>query len=327
MKRQIDIPQRRERTEAASVETTQHRTAQKTRWRSWQLDGLLIFISMIWGSTFLLVKNIIKFTGPFTYLALCFSIAAVVLSITFRKHLRAITRTELLTGALVGAILFSAYAMQTIGLQFTTVSKAGFITGLYVPLVPILSFILLRQRPALEAVVGILLSVIGLILLSVDNTFNLAFSLGELLVLGCAFGFALHIVSIGKFLPNADAINLAIIQISVTAVLSIIALPFMHEKALLLPPSPLVWGGVLFMALMDTALTVTIMNWVQQYVSGTRAALIYALEPAWAGLFGFLAGESLSLLALIGCICIFSAMIIGKVRLTLPNLSVFKRKV
>ena len=288
------------------------RPEKQTLWRRLRLDVLLIVVTMIWGSTFLVVQKTVQLSGPFTFLALCFGIGSLTLAITFRKRLRHLTRSELFAGMFIGLFLFAGYAFQTTGLQFTTSSKAGFITGLYVPLVPVFSWLILRQRPTRGAIVGIGLSVIGLTLLSINNQFSFEFGLGEALILGCAFAFALHIISISKFVPHTDAVNLAIIQLSLTSLLSFIAMPLAREP-LVVPPLP-VWGAVLFMGVVDIAFCLVAMNWVQQFISSNRATLVYALEPAWAGLFGYLAGQNLSNPAWIGCVCIFLGMIVGVVR-------------
>jgi drug/metabolite transporter (DMT)-like permease len=289
--------------------------------RSYSLrhDALLVLITLIWGSTFLIVKNTVRLSGPFTYLALSYGIGGIILVLIFHRRLMRISRAELLSGLVLGMILFTAYALQTIGLQYTTVSKAGFITGLYVPLVPVFAFLLLRQKPTQGAIVGFALSLTGLFLISFNDKFNLTFGLGETLILGAAIAFALHVVNVSKFAPKVDAINLAIVQLALTSLLSFIAIPISREP-IVMPPL-IVWGSVLFMGVVDLAFTLSAMIWVQQFVSSTRAALIYALEPMWAALFGFaLAGDKLSLLAWIGCGFILAGMIVGRVgKIHLPG--------
>lgn len=284
-----------------------------TLWRRLRLDLLLIVVTMIWGSTFLLTQKTVQLSGPFTFLALCFGVGSLTLAITFRKRLIHLTRTELFAGMFIGLFLFAGYALQTTGLQFTTTGKAGFITGLYVPLVPLFSWLILRQKPT-RAIVGIALSVIGLTLLSINNQLNFEFGLGEALILGCAFAFALHIISISKFVPHVDAVNLAIVQLTLTSLLSFIAMPLAREP-FVVPPLP-VWGAVLFMGVVDIAFCLLVMNRVQQFISSNRATLVYALEPAWAGLFGYLAGQNLSIPAWFGCTCIFLGMIVGVVQIS-----------
>ena len=291
-----------------------YQLTQSERWRKVKVNALLVFVTMIWGSTFLIVQHTLKLTGPFTFLAMRFSIGALVLAVIFHKRLAQITRAEIITGSIIGLFLFGTYALQTTGLQYTTSSKAGFITGLYVPLVAILAVPLLGQKPTLGSMLGVMLSVAGLILISVNSSFQFTFGLGELLVTGCAIASALHVICISKFVPRVDAMNLAIVQIALTAVLSFIAIPIAREP-FVLPPLP-VWESALFMGLAATAFALAVQNRVQQFVSSTQATLIYALELVWVGMLGSLAGEQLSLFAWIGCGCILLGMITGELRLS-----------
>lgn len=286
-------------------------------WRRTGVDALLVFVTLIWGSTFLVVQDSIKLTKPFTFLAIRFGIGAVVLALIFFKRFRRITRAEIISGSIIGLFLYAGYALQTTGLQYTTTSMAGFITGLYVPLVPLLSILILRQRPALGATLGILLSFLGLLLLSINKNMHFNFGIGEWLILACALANALHIISVSKFAPKADAINLAIVQIAITALLSAVAMPIAREP-LVMPPLA-VWGSALFLGVAATAFALVVMNRVQQFVSSVRATLIYALEPVWTAFFGYLAGERLGMVAWIGCACILLAMVVGSLRVTLPR--------
>lgn len=223
-------------------------------------DLVLVLMSIIWGATFLVAKDTLKLIGPFTYLGLCYTVGVLTLALTFRKRLLRITRAELASGALIGLSLFVGYALQTVGLQWTSVSKAGFITGLYVPLVPLFALLLLRQRIARTGILGIALSVLGLFLLSLNRQFSLAFGPGEWLILGCAVAFALQIILISKFAPTMDAINLSIIQLALTALLSFLCVPLHREP--LAPPPLVAWVPVLLMGTIDMAFTLLAMNWI-----------------------------------------------------------------
>jgi drug/metabolite transporter (DMT)-like permease len=131
--------------------------------------------------------------------------------------------------------------------------------------------------------------------------------------MGCAIATALHVIGISKFAPRVDAMNLALVQITITAILSLITMTIAREP-FALPPLP-VWGSALFMGVAATAFALGVMNRVQQFVSSTHATLIYALELVWVGMLGSLAGEQLSLFAWIGCGCIILGMITSELRL------------
>jgi len=277
----------------------------------WRYEALLALNTLIWGSTFLVVKYLVKISGPFTYIAFSYAVGTLLLAVIFHKRLAHLTHSELRSGLLLGTALFAGYAFQASGLQFTTVSKAGFITGLYVPLVPLFYFVFLRQRPKLIALAGIMLSFVGLFLLSLTNQLSFSISAGEVLIFGAAVAFAVHIVLIGKFAPNADMTNLAIIQLGCSSLLGFVAMFFAGETHS--APPPQFWPIIISMGMIDIAFTLLVMNRVQQYVGGIRATLIYALEPLWAALTGLLlAGDVLSVPAWIGCGCILAGMIVGR---------------
>ncbi|MGH2493497.1 MAG: DMT family transporter [Ktedonobacteraceae bacterium] len=301
-------------TQAATTGNLRSQIARLEGWRKVKVNALLVLVTMIWGSTFLIVQHTIALTGPFTFLAMRFGIGTLALAAIFHKRLARITSAEIIMGSIIGIFLFATYALQTTGLQYISSSKAGFISGLYVPLVAILAVPMLRQRPTLGGLLGVAFSLTGVLLISVNRSFQLTFGLGELLVLGCAVAAALHVIFISKFSPRVDALNLALVQIAFTAVLSCIAIPIAREP-FVMPPLP-VWGSALFMGVAATAFALAVMNRVQQFVSSTQATLIYALELVWVGMLGYLAGDQLSLFGWIGCGCILLGMIAGELRLS-----------
>jgi drug/metabolite transporter (DMT)-like permease len=303
--------------ETTLVEATNSTHSSRTpiqRQRKLRANAFLIVVTMIWGSSFLIVQQTLTLVGPFTLLAMRFGFAVLVLAFLFRKRLIHITYTEILTGSIIGFFLFASYAFQTVSLQYTTSSQAGFISGMYVPLVAILAIPLLKQKPTSGGILGILLSMFGLILLSIKNGFQITIGPGEILALACAFTSALHVICISKFAPRADAVNLTIIQIALTCLLSLVAMPIAREPFSF--PSFPVWGSALFLGVVATAFCLAVMNWVQQFVRSTKAAMFYALELVWVSVIGHFAGDNLSLLGWIGCASMLSSMVVGEMRLS-----------
>ncbi|RME10444.1 MAG: EamA family transporter, partial [Ardenticatenia bacterium] len=215
----------------------------------WQADLTLVFITVIWGSTFVMVKNALDDVQPMTFVAWRFWIATLVLVLLFRQQARTISRAEWRAGMLIGLFLAMGYIFQTIGLQYTTSAKAGFITGLNIVLVPIFSAMLLRQAPGRWAVLGVILATVGLALLSLNA--DLTLQRGDAWVMACAVAFALHIVSISHFTARHSAISLAIVQIATVALAATLAAFVFEQPRVRLPLDT--WGAIAFTGVVATA--------------------------------------------------------------------------
>lgn len=282
-------------------------------------DLSLLLIAFIWGTTFVLVQNAISTMEPFAFNGLRFFIAFIILSISlllFQKNqLQFLNKKIILAGLLLGFWLFLGYATQTLGLLYTTSSKAGFITGLSVVLVPLFSFLLLKQKPSFPAVIGVSIATIGLFLLTMTDI--AALNIGDFFVFICALGFAMHIIFTGKFSEQFPSLLLTTIQILTVAVLSTIC-SFIFEdynKMLqintLLEPSVIL--ALFITSVFATALAFFAQTRFQKYTTPTRVALIFAMEPVFAAMTGyFWANERLSLSALIGCLFIFLGMVFAE---------------
>jgi drug/metabolite transporter (DMT)-like permease len=288
-------------------------------------DAALLFVTAIWGATFVMVQDAVTGFPVFAFLALRFAFAALVLLPFFprsrraesSKHMpaepaRTLTLAALLPGILVGLALFAGYAFQTFGLRETTPAKAGFITGLSVVLVPLGQAIFLRQPPRRNSVIGVALASAGLALLSLQA--DLSISRGDLLVLGCAVAFAAHILLVGRYAPGWQPVRLAFVQIVTVAVLSSAAASLLERP--IGWPSGNVWFAAAFTGLLATALAFFVQSRAQQATSPTHTALIFAAEPVFAGLFSFLLiGEVLGPRQILGSALIVAGMVTAEVRI------------
>jgi drug/metabolite transporter (DMT)-like permease len=277
--------------------------------KRWQADLALAFVALIWGSTFVVVKNALDAVGPLTFVAVRFLLASVFLYALFERRMRSLTRREAVAGALIGIWLTLGYVFQTTGLQTTTSAKAGFITGLSVVIVPVLATFLLRRPPGRGAVAGILAATLGLGFLSLDK--NLRVQSGDLWVLGCAFAFALHIVTVSRFSPFHDPVRLAVVQIQAVAALASGAALIFETPTLRLPLAT--WGAMAFTGATATALAYGLQVYVQRFTTPTHTALLFSLEPVFAALFGWWwASETLGTKELIGCGLILAGMLVAE---------------
>jgi len=282
-----------------------------TRARQLGADALLLLVALVWGSTFVMVKDAVAFYPVFPFLTLRFGLATIALLAIGGRRLRRLGWRGLRAGVLIGLCLYGGYALQTIGLQYTSASKAGFITGLSVALVPILSTLLLRHLPSPAAMIGVCLATGGLALLTLNHDLHVA--LGDLIVLGCAVSFALHIVSVSAFAPTMDPLGLTIVQVATVTLLS-------AGVSLLTPgpwpmPGPSTLFAAAFTGILATAVAFAIQTSAQRITTPTHTALIFAGEPVFAAIFGILlAGDVMTAAAGAGGVLIVVGTVVSEIR-------------
>jgi drug/metabolite transporter (DMT)-like permease len=285
--------------------------------RKLKADLLLIFCTLIWGATFVLVKDALANASVFVFLALRFLLATVVLILMYGSQLRVAGASGFRAGALIGCCMFGGYAFQTAGLALTTPSKAAFITGFFVVFVPLLLALFGSRRAPLWVWFGALSAFIGLYFLAVPRSGLLALNRGDLLVLACAFMFALHVISIGHYSSRYSPGALTLIQVAVTALFTTLCVPLFALFGVVEQPR-VMWTPGLILAVVTTGIFATavafsVQVWAQQYTSANHAAIIFALEPVFAGLTSFLFyHERLSARSLVGAALILGGILIAE---------------
>jgi drug/metabolite transporter (DMT)-like permease len=258
--------------------------------RKLKADLLLISCTLIWGATFVLVKDALANASVFVFLALRFLLASAILVLMYGRELRKAGRSGLRAGAIIGCCMFGGYAFQTAGLALTTPSKAAFITGFFVVLVPVLLALFGSRRVPLWVWIGALSAFVGLYFLAVPPSGLAALNRGDLLVLCCAFMFALHVISIGHYSVRYSAGALTLIQVGVTALFTIVCVPLFAVLGVERPH--VLWTPALILAVVvtgifATALAFSVQVRAQQYTTANHAAIIFTLEPVFAGLTSF----------------------------------------
>ncbi|MFZ5645146.1 MAG: DMT family transporter [Bacillota bacterium] len=271
----------------------------------------LLAVAFIWGITFVVVKDALDYIGPYYFLAIRFALAFLFLLAIYHRDMIKTSAKEIRAGIFIGIFLFGGYAFQTVGLKYTGAANAGFITGLSVVLVPLYISLSSRQAPSAYLGAGAASSVTGLALLSLNSSLGLNY--GDLLVFFCAVCFAGHILMVGKYTSIFNPISLTVIQIGTVSIVSLLA-----GICLETPPQTItgpVWTALLITAIPATSLAFLIQNKVQKYTSATNTAIIFTMEPVFAGLGAYiLAGEVLSFRQLIGCILILAGMLIAELK-------------
>ncbi|MFJ4397036.1 DMT family transporter [Pseudomonas sp. NPDC089396] len=275
-------------------------------------EMVLVFITMLWGGTFLLVHNVMTVSGPMFFVGLRFAAATLFVGLVSARSLSGLTFTELKAGVLIGITIMLGYGLQTMGLQTISSSQSAFITALYVPFVPLLQWLVLGRRPGLMPSIGICLAFIGLMLLAGPEGGALHFSEGEVVTLVSAVAIAGEIILISRYAGQVDVRRVTVVQLATASLLSFLMIVPTQER---LPDfSWLLLLSALGLGAMSAVIQVA-MNWAQQSVSPTRATLIYAGEPVWAGVVGRIAGERLPGVALLGGLLIVMAVVVSELKI------------
>lgn len=297
-------------------------------------DGALMLTTLIWGSTFVIAKDILERWPPIAYITVRFIAASVVLVLLFpRLSLRA-RLPEWKAGAILGLLMGCGFALQAVGQVYTTPSKSAFVTGLTTPLVPFVALLILRVRPNLENLIGVTLASIGGMLILAPQGSE-PMNTGDLLTLCATTLFAAHITLMSAYARQIDVRQLTVLQISSAAILFIIVWLMLQASALLIPQSALpgfieretlslVWTErvvwqLLFLAMVATVLTFLLWTWGQARVSATHAAIIFSLEPVFATLFAVAvrgANEWMGRRGNLGAALILGGVIISEIHLT-----------
>jgi len=285
------------------------------RSQSLRAHTLLIGVVAIWGSTFVVVKDALSDVSPLLFNLLRMTLAFLCLAFFYRGHFGRMNRRSLLAGAAVGFCLAMGYQFQTAGLRLTTPSKSAFITGLVVVLVPVLiAFPLLRPRgsraPGWNAWAGALVAFLGIVLLTIPAGSGLDFrsiGLGDILSLGCAFGFSLHVLALAHLSPRVLFEQLAVLQVGFCTLFMAASTPLLEHPWI--QASPRLVIALLVTAVLATATAFTVQSWAQKHLPATHTALILALEPAFAWLTSFLFyGERLSRRSATGALLILAGI-------------------
>jgi len=263
----------------------------------------LIAMTAVWGSTFVLIKNVLTRMPVADFLAVRFAIAALAMLLLFGRAAWRLGAPQILRGLLLGTIFGCGQLLQTWGLSLILPSVSGFVTGMYVVFTPILALLLLRQRMAGVVWLAVLLSTAGLALLSLNGV---EVDFGVWLTLASAALYALHIVLLGQWSRQGEAFGLSAVQMLAIAVVCALAtLP--HGP--ILPPDSSAWLAVLYMALIAGAGAMLMQTWAQSHLPAARVAIVMTTEPVFAAAFAVALGSDvLSWRMLVGGGLILAAM-------------------
>lgn len=269
----------------------------------WQADLALAVVALMWGTTFVVVQRALAEISTIYFLAVRFWFASLCMLAMFLPAFRSAGARPvwrgLRGGAIAGIFLWLGYMLQTFGLKYTSAGNSGFLTGMYIVLVPLISAAVYRRWPQLSELTGISIATAGVVMLTVpslDREFRM--NRGDVLTLGCAVAFAFHLLVLAYYSQRERFEAVAVGQIVCAAVLSTISLSMEPPRAIW---SNAVVFAIVLTAVFATAIAFALQTWGQQYTTATRTALIFALEPVFALATAVMAGgERLTLLGLCG---------------------------
>jgi drug/metabolite transporter (DMT)-like permease len=247
-------------------------------------EWLLFATTFIWGGTFVIIKEGLADLSPLMMVSVRFTLATLILLPFCMKTLFRADRKSILWGLLLGFLIFAGFFLQTLGLKETTTSKSAFITTMMVIFTPLFQLILLKRRPKWGNLVGVILVSIGLWFLTAPSGGGL--NRGDLLTLLCAIVFGLFIVLLDWTTRRYDFLLMTFLQIVTPAICGWILLPFVEQP--LFRPTQAALFALGYTAILATVVTGYIQTRYQRDTTPTRAALIFAVEPVWAAILGFL---------------------------------------
>ncbi|MDY5211083.1 DMT family transporter [Intestinibacter sp.] len=275
----------------------------------------LSLTAFIWGSGFIGVS--IALSGgltPLQILTIRFFIGAVLIGVIFFKEIKNnITKEAIISGSIIGLFLFIAFAFQTFGMAYTTASKNAFLTAINVVIVPFIGFILYKRPLDKYGIISSIIAILGIGILSLEADFSI--NLGDFLTIICAFGFAFHIFFTGEFVKKYNPVVLTVVQFSVATVLSLVVQILFNEVRINAEMSSII--GVLYLGIFSTTIAFLLQTICQKDVSETKSAIILALESVFGTILSvIILHEVLTVRMVIGCLIIFSAIIISETKLS-----------
>lgn len=281
----------------------------------------LFITAVIWGSGFVASAVSLEYYTPYQILAGRFLIGVILLSCFFYKKLRQIKKSVIIKGAVVGLFLYIAFALQTVGLQFTTPSKNAFLTAVNVVIVPFIAYFMYKRKVNRFEVIGAILAVtgVGVISLKLSGQINI----GDLLTLLCAVAFAFHIFYTAKFVEDEDPVLLTLIQMITATVLGFTVVLFRGEVNVSFEKEGI--HSLLYLGVFSTTIAFLLQTVAQKYTTETNAAIILSTEAFWGMVFSvIILDEILTMKMALGAALILMAIIISETKLTFLTKQVVK---
>jgi drug/metabolite transporter (DMT)-like permease len=291
-----------------------HRAAQapahSNRFRA---ELALALCTLLWGSTFVVVKNSLDHASVFVFLALRFTLAGVFMALFRRRAFGLFEREEIFAGVRLGFFMFCGYAFQTAGLRYTTASNSGFITGSSVVLVPLILALFWGKRVTLWVYFGTIAAAAGLYFLTVPVAGVARLNRGDVLTFFAAISYAVHIILVGEYARAHSATALSVLQVLACAAMAWLTAIGAHAirwQAMHFSGSRELWIGIGVCAVFATGVAFSLQLWAQQFTSPSHAAILFTLEPVFAVITSyFVLGERLGMRSVVGAALVLAGIL------------------
>lgn len=268
----------------------------------------LILVTIIWGGGFVASDLALESLTPFQIMTIRFFLGTVLMGMLSAKSMKGVKKEEIKAGVLMGTALFTGFALQIVGLQYTTPSKNAFLTALNVVMVPFIAFIICKKKIGAKGIIGAIMAVVGVGVLSLEKNFTLG--LGDGLTLICAVGFAFQIFFTSIYVKKYRATVLNFVQMCTAFVLSVVCMIAFGELNFNITSTG--WWSVLYLGVVSTTICYLLQTACQEHVDETKAAIILSMESVFGTLFSILIlHEHITLRMVVGCILILIAVIIS----------------
>lgn len=273
----------------------------------------LTITAIVWGSGFVASAIALESYTPYQILALRFVISVVVLALIFAKKIKFIKRSTIIKGAILGILLYLAFALQTIGLQFTTPSKNAFLTAVNVVIVPFIGYLFYKKKIDKFELGGAFLAMLGVGIISLQLSMEI--NIGDVLTLLCAVGFAFQIFYTSRFVKDEDPILLTLTQMATAALLGVIVMLFKGEAQIAVNSEGMM--AVSYLAVFSTTLAYLLQTYAQKTTTETKTAIILSTEAVWGMVFSIIIlSELITTRMVIGAITILIAIILSETKLS-----------
>lgn len=276
---------------------------------------MLLMAALIWGSSFIVMKNAVDFISPFTLLCIRFVLSTIFITCLFFNKIKEIKKQDLIGGFLAGLALFSAFSIQTFGLQLTTPGKNAFLTAVYCTIVPLLSWLYFKKSPDCSQIFAAILCFIGVGFVSLDS--SLKINLGDIYTLIGGFLYAVHIIVCEKAMKNTSPIIITALQFAFAAIFSFVAAYLFEDVSIIFHIDQSIYLQILYLAFFATTLCYLFQNVGQKFVNENIAALLLSLESVFGVFFSILFGQEMMILQIaLGFLIIFISVLISETKLS-----------